>query len=65
MHVNIQWHSGERKYRGNRHKLKNRKFHLNTRFLSPVNILKGQNRLSREVVESLSLEIFKPNWTWP
>ena len=46
--------------RGNRHKLKHRKFHLNIRksfFI--VRVTKHWNSLRREVVESPSLEIFK------
>jgi len=46
--------------RGNGHKLKHKKFHLNTRnnfFTSGMT--EQWNRLPREVVDSLSLEIFK------
>jgi len=46
--------------RGTGHKLKNRKFHLNTRknFFT-LRVMERWNRLPREVVESPSLEIFK------
>ena len=46
--------------RGNRHKLKHRKFHLNMRknFFT-LRMTEHWNRLPREVVESPSLEIFK------
>jgi len=40
--------------RGNGHKLKHKKFHLNTRVMEPW------PRLPREAVESPSLEIFQP-----
>jgi len=46
--------------RGNRHKVKNRKFNLNMRknFFT-LSVTEHWNRLPREVVESPSLEIFK------
>jgi len=46
--------------RGNRHKLKQRKFQLNTRKnLFPLRVTEPWPRLPREAVESPSLEIFQ------
>jgi len=46
--------------RGNRHKLRHRKFHLNMRknFFT-LRVTEHCNRLPREVMDSPSLEIFK------
>ena len=47
--------------RGNRHKLKQRKFQLNMRKnFFPLRVTEPWSRLPREAVESPSLEIFQP-----
>jgi len=46
--------------RGNEHKLKHRKFHLNTRNFCTLRLMEHWNRLPRATVESPSLEVFKP-----
>jgi len=48
--------------RGNGHKMKHRKFRLNTRKnFFPLRVMEPWPRLPREAVESPSLEIFKPH----
>jgi len=52
--------------RGEKHKLKYRKFHLNVRtnFLL-VSVVKHWKRLLLEFVESPCWRYSKPSWTWP
>ena len=45
--------------KGNGHKLQHRNFHTNMIFFFSVRVTEQCNRLPREVMESLSLEIFK------
>jgi len=60
MEANCAWRCPGDKKRGNEHKLKDRKVHLDIRkhFFS-VWVFEHRNRFPREVIESPSLEISK------
>lgn len=61
-----QW-SPTKSTRDNRQNLKDLKLHLyiEKKIISPVKVVKNWQRLSREAVESPSLEILNPAWNTP